>query len=144
MVSLVEFEQLIDLQRMEHEGGRTFDFLWAVLSDSEISYSLASTKFYGFKKFYSRGLYSSGWVWTLGIWTYLWKDAIKSKLSGFMIISPQVFPIKKFGKTFSSVSLNDTLAATLLTKSKHTICKTFRCVIEVLEIRYVNHKKKNR
>ena len=52
MVSLVEFEQLIDLQRMEHEGGRTFDFLWAVLSDSEISYSLASTKFYGFKKFF--------------------------------------------------------------------------------------------
>ena len=48
MVNLVEFEQLRNLQRMEHVGGKTFDFLLAVLSDSEMGYCLASTKFYGF------------------------------------------------------------------------------------------------
>jgi len=36
---------------MEHVGGRTFDFLWAVLSDSENGYYLVSTKFYGFMAF---------------------------------------------------------------------------------------------
>ena len=135
MVNLVEFEQLIDLQRMEHVGGKTFDFLLAVLSDSEIGYCLDGTKLNGFFEFFSRELYALARVKVWGIWTYLWKDAIKSKLSGFMIISSQVFPIEKFGKTFSSVSLNDTLAATLLAESQHIICKTFRCIIEILKIR---------
>ena len=36
---------------MEHVGGRTFDFLLAVLSDSENRYYLVATKFYGFMDF---------------------------------------------------------------------------------------------
>ena len=48
MVNLVEFEQLINWQRMEHVGGKTFDFLLADLSDSEMCNCLAFTKFYGF------------------------------------------------------------------------------------------------
>jgi len=51
MVNLVEFEQLIDLQRMEHVGGKTFDFLLAVLSDSEMVYSLACANFSGLMNF---------------------------------------------------------------------------------------------
>ena len=51
MVNLVEFEQLRNLQRMEHVGEKTFDFLLAVLSDSEMVHCLACAKFYGFMNF---------------------------------------------------------------------------------------------